>query len=335
MEEYLKRQNFSKRLMQLSHKLKNKSVIIYGAGKLFQTIIKNYDLSVFNIKGITDKKYLPEDEGKLESGFKIIPYTKFSPLDADYILIAVQEYLPIKNYLKKFKSEQNIIPLVKFNLVQSIAKKILYEFKRICFRKTNTFVLIKTNGQKVYNPKIKNLQIKFLGSNNHIEIHAPYFVTKSVDIVLGSNNKIIIEHSNNHHIVKIKMHNSNYLHIGAKTTISDVLIWEPAANKKIEIGRDCMLSYGIEIKNSDGHTVYDRTTREIHNSAENIKIGSHVWICRNATLMKGSSIPSNCVIGACSLVNKKYTEEYCIIAGNPAKIVKQNINWDRRGPHEF
>ena len=101
MEEYLKRQNFSKRLTQLSRKLKNKSVIIYGAGKLFQTIIKNYDLSVFNIKGITDKKYLPEDEGKLESGFKIIPYTKFSPLDADYILIAVQEYLPIKNYLKK------------------------------------------------------------------------------------------------------------------------------------------------------------------------------------------------------------------------------------------
>lgn len=52
-----------------------------------------------------------------------------------------------------------------------------------------------------------------------------------------------------------------------------------------------------------------------------------VWIAQRVTLIKGAQIPSNCVVGACSLVNKKFEEEGCIIAGNPAKVIKRNIRW--------
>lgn len=40
-------------------------------------------------------------------------------------------------------------------------------------------------------------------------------------------------------------------------------------------------------------------------------------------------IGDDCV-GACSLVNKKFEEEYTIIAGNPARVVKRQINWDTK-----
>ena len=163
LKKYLLDNNFSKQLKKLSGKVKNKTVIIYGTGSMFQTIIKNYDLSNLNIIGITDKKYLPEDKNKFDLGYKIIPYNEFSPLDADYILIAVQEYKPIQEYYKHYKLKNRVLPLVRLNPVNEFIKKINTNFKQIFTPKNNLFVLIKTDGKKVYNPKIKNLEVKFWG----------------------------------------------------------------------------------------------------------------------------------------------------------------------------
>ena len=58
IKEYLNTQEFDKILKKLSHKLKNKKIIVYGAGILFQTIVRDYDLSCLNIVGICDKKIL-------------------------------------------------------------------------------------------------------------------------------------------------------------------------------------------------------------------------------------------------------------------------------------
>ena len=59
---FLKRKNLKKRLFSLEKKLNNKSVIIYGAGKLFRTIVENYDLSGLNIIGVCDKSFTTADE---------------------------------------------------------------------------------------------------------------------------------------------------------------------------------------------------------------------------------------------------------------------------------
>lgn len=47
-------------------------------------------------------------------------------------------------------------------------------------------------------------------------------------------------------------------------------------------------------------------------------------------ILKGSQISNNTVVGAGTIVTKKYEEPNCILAGNPAKIVKRNIDWDRK-----
>lgn len=43
-------------------------------------------------------------------------------------------------------------------------------------------------------------------------------------------------------------------------------------------------------------------------------------------ILKGARIPGNCVIGACSVVEKGDLKENSIIAGNPAKTVRTQIN---------
>ena len=45
----MKSNNFDKQFEKLIKRLKNKTVVIYGAGKMFQEIQNNYDLSKLNI----------------------------------------------------------------------------------------------------------------------------------------------------------------------------------------------------------------------------------------------------------------------------------------------
>lgn len=49
----------------------------------------------------------------------------------------------------------------------------------------------------------------------------------------------------------------------------------------------------------------------------------------DSTILKGAVIPKGCVIGANSNVVSGFTEKNCIIAGNPARIVKKHITWEK------
>ena len=55
----------------------------------------------------------------------------------------------------------------------------------------------------------------------------------------------------------------------------------------------------------------------------------------NAVVLKNSEIKDNSVIGANAVVAKKFKEGNVIIAGNPAKILKKNINWSHGCIRDF
>lgn len=96
---------------------------------------------------------------------------------------------------------------------------------------------------------------------------------------------------------------------------------------EIRIGQDCMFSNHIEIRNGDSHSILANGKRINH--GKNILIGNHVWLCANVKIMKGSHIADNCIIGNSSLISSTCGEPNSIYAGIPAKLVKQNISWDR------
>lgn len=56
-----------------------------------------------------------------------------------------------------------------------------------------------------------------------------------------------------------------------------------------------------------------------------IVIGENVMIGNNARICKGVTIGDNCIVGANAVVTKSVPAN-CIVAGNPAKIVKENID---------
>lgn len=62
-----------------------------------------------------------------------------------------------------------------------------------------------------------------------------------------------------------------------------------------------------------------------HSVSSPIIIGENVWIGSNVRICKGVHIGDNAIIAACSVVTKDVPAN-SIAAGNPAKIVKTNIN---------
>lgn len=72
------------------------------------------------------------------------------------------------------------------------------------------------------------------------------------------------------------------------------------------------------------HTYYD--VNELIDkqkvSTKEIKISDDVWIGANAVITQGINVGKHVVIGAGSVVTKDIPD-YCVVAGNPAKIIKQ------------
>lgn len=49
----------------------------------------------------------------------------------------------------------------------------------------------------------------------------------------------------------------------------------------------------------------------------------------NAVVCKNTKISDGCIIGVNSVVTKSVDKENVVLVGNPAKIVKKDVEWQR------
>lgn len=108
------------------------------------------------------------------------------------------------------------------------------------------------------------------------------------------------------------------LSIGDYTQIGDRT--EIHVGNKIHIGNNCSISWDVCILDRDYH--YINNIEE----AKEIIIKDNVWIGCRSTILKGVTIGEGAVIAAGSIVTKNVPPRSCV-AGNPAKIIKDNVVW--------
>ena len=99
---------------------------------------------------------------------------------------------------------------------------------------------------------------------------------------------------------------------------------------KLTIGKGVFIGKDVIIRTSDGHAIIDPETGLAINEPQDIEIGDNVWIGARNMILKGTKIPSGSIVGAQSVVNKKFETTNVLIAGNPAKIIRNNVFWDVR-----
>ena len=97
---------------------------------------------------------------------------------------------------------------------------------------------------------------------------------------------------------------------------------------KIIVGESCMFSTNVYFTTSDRHSILNKQGKRINKPAD-IVIGKHVWLGYGVTILKGVEVGENCIVGAKSVLTAKHTKPNCIVAGNPAKVIKENIGWDK------
>lgn len=95
--------------------------------------------------------------------------------------------------------------------------------------------------------------------------------------------------------------------------------------EKITFGNEVLISWDTTIIDTDFHEVINTQTHESFSRTSPISIGSNTWICLGSTILKGSSIPDGCIVGAKAVVTKQFSTPYSLIAGNPAAIKKKGV----------
>ncbi len=116
------------------------------------------------------------------------------------------------------------------------------------------------------------------------------------------------------------------LYIGGKRHESASGITEKSlimVRKKVHIGADCIIAWNVFITDCDWHPIYGR------NMQDDVIIGDHVWIACNVSILKGSKIGNNCIVGAHSVISKESIPDGTLVAGNPIKILANNVRWNR------
>ncbi len=69
---------------------------------------------------------------------------------------------------------------------------------------------------------------------------------------------------------------------------------------------------------SSNHDLYNRDSY----TTKPIKIGDYCWLGMNTLVMAGVELGPSTIVGGGSVVTKSFPEGYCVVAGNPAKVIK-------------
>jgi acetyltransferase-like isoleucine patch superfamily enzyme len=97
----------------------------------------------------------------------------------------------------------------------------------------------------------------------------------------------------------------------------------------VKIGNDVILAQNIVISGlNHGYEDVSIPPSMQKVTTKQIELADNIWIGANAVITAGVKIGKHCVIGAGSVVTKDIPD-YCVVVGNPAKVVKKyNPNTD-------
>ncbi len=179
---------------------------------------------------------------------------------------------------------------------------------------------------------ISFLNIKIIGNNNVISIGKNFKCSGICKIVVvGSGNNVLLD-DDIQVVTQLVIYNlDNSLNctikVGKGTSFYKTEISTYDHESSVIIGEDCMFGYDTIVYNTDGHAIYQEG--KLINRANSLVCGNHVWCGWGSTILKNSKIADGCIVGKSAVVSGKFDNPHCIIAGIPARVVKENIIWKR------
>lgn len=184
-------------------------------------------------------------------------------------------------------------------------------------------------------PEMINSSITFTGKNNVLFCEKRVRLNNTVINFNADNAIVYLCENNNEYKLNLNVYNDNVFYSGKNNYYNGVMNVILSEQKHLFIGNDCLLSFGIWIRNADPHLIYDAESHKRINPTKSIYIGDHVWIGQSAMIFKGTQVESGSIIGAMSVVSNKKIGANSSWAGNPAKKIKEGLFWNRPCVHKW
>jgi acetyltransferase-like isoleucine patch superfamily enzyme len=87
---------------------------------------------------------------------------------------------------------------------------------------------------------------------------------------------------------------------------------------KIIIGKGTYIAPNVGIITAN----HDIDNLDSHLPGKDVILGKKCWIGMNSVILPGVELGDHTIVGAGSVVTKSFPEGNCVIAGNPAKIIR-------------
>jgi acetyltransferase-like isoleucine patch superfamily enzyme len=192
----------------------------------------------------------------------------------------------------------------------------------------------------------------FLGKNSHLTISKDVIIDR-VNFYIGDNSNVILDENvhlfcgldhtpnicvengelaigkNSHIQSEINVRFGGKLKIGSYTSIN--YNSEIRCEEYMHIGDHCLISYDVCIFDTNTHSKdpVKRKERVIDNAREieksdtlPVKIGNLVWIGKGATILKGTEIGDNSIVGIRTIVTKNnYPKNSVIVSNKPVVFI--------------
>jgi len=93
--------------------------------------------------------------------------------------------------------------------------------------------------------------------------------------------------------------------------------------RSVSIGKDCLIAWGVFITDSDWHSIRGKPR------SAPVIIEDHVWIAHDVSILKSSIVPYGCIVAPKSVVVTGGHRPRSLIAGQPAVVKRDNVEWSR------
>ena len=178
---------------------------------------------------------------------------------------------------------------------------------------------------------MRNCRVTFSGTGNLVQIGELSTLQDAAIHISGSNCHVTLGSRVTLMGCSLSLEgDGSAIEVGTHTYIYNDTELAALEGTTITLGEDCLLSSDIVIRTGDSHSILDASGKRI-NPSESITLGSHVWLGKGATVLKGASIGDHCVVATTALVTRSTETVTCaILAGSPAKPTRRDITWDHQ-----
>lgn len=129
--------------------------------------------------------------------------------------------------------------------------------------------------------------------------------------------------------------NSTFLSFGKKTSVTFGEDFVATAALKlvsvhgITFGRGARVGWECLIMDTSFHPLYDLNTKQYTKAGGKIEIGDYNWFGTQCKVMHSVKTPERCIFGMNTVVTRNCEKEsFCIMGGNPVRILRRNIMRD-------